>query len=328
MTRGIVLFRVALVGLLLAVLPVSRSVAAPGTGTLYGTDGPSGTLLTVDRATGAGNVVGAMGFSPAPALAADPVRGALFAGSGAGLPLLYSVDSCTGSATLIGDTGLGFAAIGGMDFRADGTLFATVNIAGDGGTGSDHLATIDPATAATTVIGPYGACMGVTIPSQGLGSCTIEGMEAIAFDGAGTLYGAVNLNGTGAAGLYTIDPTTGAATFVAPIINAGGMPPGGGVVSLQFSSAGILYGGTTRTAGMMTNNGGDLVIIDPATGTFTLVGKTIPAGTALAALAFAPPCAVNPAPVLSPLALVFVLLVLLAVGAIALGDRRHRARLP
>lgn len=33
--------------------------------------------------------------------------------------------------------------IGGMDFRSDGTLFAAVNIAGDGGTGSDHLAIID-----------------------------------------------------------------------------------------------------------------------------------------------------------------------------------------
>jgi hypothetical protein len=269
-----------------------------------------------------------LGFAPAPALAADPVSGALFAGSGAGVPLLYSVDSCTGSATLIGDTGLGFAAIAGMDFRADGILFATVNIAGDGGTGADHLATIDPATAATTVIGPYGTCMGVTIRSEGAGSCTIEGMEAIAFDAAGTLYGAVNLNGTGAPGLYTIDPNTGAAMFVAPIVDAGGMPPGGGVVSLQFSSAGILYGGTTRTAGMANNNGGDLIIIDPATGIFTPVGKTIPAGTALAALAFALPCANNPAPVLSPFALAFVSLALFAVGAITLGGRRRRARLP
>jgi len=45
----------------------------------------------------------------------------------------------------------------------------------------DHLATIDTTTGLATVIGPYGMCMGVTLPSQGNGSCTIEGMEAIAF---------------------------------------------------------------------------------------------------------------------------------------------------
>jgi len=55
-------------------------------------------------------------------------------------------------------------------------------IVGDGGTGSDHLATIDKATGAATVIGPLGDCS--TPP------CTIEGIEAFAFDKSGTLWGA------------------------------------------------------------------------------------------------------------------------------------------
>ena len=58
---------------------------------------------------------------------------------------------------------LGVAAIGGMDFSVGGTLYAAVNLAGDGGTGSDHLATIDPATGVRTGSGDprsVGAALG------------------------------------------------------------------------------------------------------------------------------------------------------------------------
>ena len=71
-----------------------------------------------------------------PALAVDPTTGVMYAGQGAGSPNLYTVDPITGAATLVGDTGLGVAAIGDLDFTSDGTLFASVNIVGDGGTGS------------------------------------------------------------------------------------------------------------------------------------------------------------------------------------------------
>jgi len=56
-------------------------------------------------------------------------------------------------------TGLGFAAVGSMDFSPSGALYAAVNIAGDGGTGSDHLAIINKTTGAATVIGPFGTCV-------------------------------------------------------------------------------------------------------------------------------------------------------------------------
>lgn len=56
-------------------------------------------------------------------------------------------------------------------------LSAAVNLAGDGGTGSDHLAIVDKNTGAATVVGPFGSCTGVSIPTQGNGSCTIEGAE-------------------------------------------------------------------------------------------------------------------------------------------------------
>ena len=104
-----------------------------------------------------------------------------------------------------------------MDFSAGGTLYAAVNIAGDGGTGSDHLAILDKTTGAATVIGPFGTCTGVTIPSDGGGSCTIEGIEAIAFDASGTLWGARSARGAaGAPGLYTINTSNRRSDFRGP----------------------------------------------------------------------------------------------------------------
>jgi len=296
--------------------------ASPGQGALYGTDASRGNLLLVDIFRGTGRVIGPI--SPGlnvPSLATDPVTGIMYAGGGAGNPVLLSVDPCTGAGEFVGDSGLGAAAIGAMDFRltAPGTslLYASVNIAGDGGTGSDHLATIDTTTGLATVIGPYGVCMGVTIPSQGGGSCTIEGMEAIAFASDGTLYGAVNRNGTGMPGLYTINIATGAATFVAPILDSDGKTPGGGVVSLQFATDGTLFAGTSSRMGA---GGGDLGTVDPITGLFTRIGNVVSGGPALGALAFARPC-LRPAPTAGPFGLAVLLAVLAFSGVMAL--RRH-----
>lgn len=168
--------------------------ASPGHGALYGTDASGGNLLVIDTFNGAGRVVGPISPGLAvPSLATDPVARTMYAGGGGGNPVVLRVDPCTGAGVLVGDSGLGVAAIGGMDFQftapESSLLYASVNIAGDGGTGSDHLATIDTTTGLATVIGPYGVCMGVTLPSQGDGSCTIEGMETIAFAQNGTLYG-------------------------------------------------------------------------------------------------------------------------------------------
>ncbi len=117
----------ALVGLIVVLafatltLALVREVsAAPGSGTLFGTDANGGNLITVALATGAGTVVGFMGIGVVPALAVDPTTGIMYAGGGGGVPNLYTV-TATGVATFVGNTGLGFAAIGDMDFRADGT---------------------------------------------------------------------------------------------------------------------------------------------------------------------------------------------------------------
>ena len=276
-----------LAAILSAVIAVSPAFAAPGSGTLYGTDASGGSLLAIDRATGAATFVGFMGIGPVPALAVDPTTGIMYAATGGGSPRLFTVDPDTGAATFVGDTGLGFAAVGAMDFSADGTLYAAVNIVGDGGTGSDHLATIDTATGAATVIGPFGTCSNLPFPS-----CTIEGMEAIAFDRFGTLWGALNTRGAaGQPGLYTINLATGAATFSGPIHGLFGISPPGGVVSLQFACDGTLYGGTA-TAISPAADGGRLITLDPTTGFFSFVGGvSATGGRSLGALAFGSNCA-------------------------------------
>ena len=274
--------QVAVAALIATVVLVPCAHASPGTGTLFGTDAALGNLIRIDRVTGAGTVVGFTNIGVVPALAVDPTTGVMYAGTGAGSPRIFTVNSATGAATLVGDTGLGFAAVGSLDFRRDGTLFAAVNMVGDGGTGSDFLATIDKATGHATLIGSFGTCSEF--------SCTLEGMEGIAFDASGRLWGTLSARGAaGTPGLYRIDPATGRATFVAPIPASPGAPPSGGVVSLQFACDGTLYGGTAR--GLDRADSGRLVTINPVTGATAFVGTASATGegTSLGALAFGDP---------------------------------------
>ena len=215
----------------------------------------------------------------------------MYIGQGSGNPVLHTVNPNNGATIPVGNSGLGFAAIGGMDFDSAGTLYAAVNIAGDGGTGSDHLATLNKNTGQATIIGPFGACVGVPpIPVNGAGSCTIEGIEGIAFDNAGNLWGAKTARGAaGAPGLYLINLGTGQANFVTPILDLAGSPPSGGVTSIQFACDGTLYGGTAR--GLGVPDGGFLITINPANGLFSFVGpNSATSGSSLGGLAFDTAC--------------------------------------
>ena len=297
--------------------------AAPGTGTLFGTDAFNGNLITINPSTGVGSVVGPLGVSSIPSLAIEPHIGTIYAGGGGGLPLIYTVNPTTGAATLLGDTGLGIAAVSGLDFHnTTGTLYAAVNIVGAGGTGADHLAIINKTTGAATVVGPFGSCTGVTIPSTGGGSCTIEGMEGIAFDPFGKLWGSHRVGAAGAPGLYRIDVATGAATFVAPFLDASGSSPSGGVASLQFACDGTLYGGTAFPDPPATDGGNLIKILTTGTpGFFTTVGKAVP-DASLGALAFQNACEIPIIPSVSEWGI--VLLALLFVAQLAWMMRRRR----
>ena len=244
------------------------------TKTLLGTDGSGANLYRINPATGAASPIGSMGF-PAPSIAADPATGVLYAGQGAGDPNLYTVDIDTGATTLVGNAGFPGSSLAGLAFDSAGHLYAAVNVIDDGGTGADTLAILDKTTGLGVAIGPFGAGIG--------GNGGPGGIEGIAFNGSGQLYGTsarqANSNPASVPTLYTIDVTTGAATAVGPLVNASGQPPAGGVVGLDFDSDGTLYGGTGQGTGY-------LVRINPATGLFTLVGPSV--SRSLAGLAFLP----------------------------------------
>jgi hypothetical protein len=263
---------------LLILVPTLDATADPGAGRLLGTDASPGDLLDIDPLTGAASVIGSTGVTSTPSLATDPTTGVVYMGTGAGDPRLFTVNPVDGSSTLVGDTGLGAAAVGGMDFDSDGTLFAAVNIVGLGGTGSDHLAILDKNTGLATVLGPFGTC--------GATSCSIEGIEGIAFDSQGRLFGVHTARGSaGSPGLYQISEVDGQASFVTPIVDAGGAPPSGGLSSIQFACDGTLFGGTARGNG--APDGGFLVTLNPVTGIFSFVGVGPAASqSSLGALAF------------------------------------------
>ncbi len=273
--------------LILSRAMVSPAVAIPGAGRLLGTDAGGGNLLDISPSTGEAVVIGSMGVGGLPSLATDPSTGIIYAAGGGGDPILYIVDPTTGVALLVGDTGLGSAAVGAMDFDGSGTLYAAVNIVGDGSTGSDHLATIDTSTGHATIIGPFGTCEGVSpLPSDASGSCTINGIEGIAFDPAGVLWGAHTERGpAGEPGLYFIDPRTGSATFAFPVLDVDGIPPSGGLSSIQFSCDGTLFGGTARSLDD-ASDGGRLVTIDPVSGRLSFAGAVAASEQSLGALAF------------------------------------------
>ncbi|MGH9909271.1 MAG: beta strand repeat-containing protein, partial [Nitrososphaerales archaeon] len=263
---------------------------------LFGTDANGGHLLSIDTITGIGTIIGSLGSEVVfPSLAIDPTTGIMYAGSGGGSPFLYTVNQNTGVTTFVNDTGLGFASISGMDFSSNGTLYATVNIAGNGGTGGDHLATINKNTGIATIIGSFGTCSGVTLPSSGLGSCTLEGMEGIAFSPSGTLYGSTSSRlGTQTPSLYTINTSNGTASLVAPFHDESDNQPSGGVVSLQFLSDGTLFGGTARAVEPATD-GGKLIRINSTTGLFHTIGTTT-SGQSLGALAVVPDLTIDVLP--------------------------------
>lgn len=303
--------------------------ALPGRGILYGSDGRAGNLLTIDPATGIGSVVGPIAAGQQiRSLATDPATGILYAGTGGNASRLYRVDPVTGAGTLVGDTGLGKAMISAMDFGPDGRLYASVNLTGTGGTGGDHLATIATTTGTASVIGAFGACTGVTIPSTGEGSCSIEGIEGLAFDAAGDLHGVLRGSdqSSGAPGLYLIDPATAQATFAVAVRDASGEDVL--TVALQGSCAGTLYGGAGGAGSPPGESNptppkpyaGFLSTITPATGVVTFPGISSATGGVddLSGLAFAQSCGVPTIPALSPLPLGFLAALLAAAGWLTL----------
>ncbi len=137
--------------------------------------------------------------------------GSAFIGPG-GAASLYTIDPATGAATLVGP--IGFTRVSALDFNpSNGVLY---------GVGQDLLSnavliTVNTATGAGTEVG-----------SLGLGGLV---SQDIAFRPSDSTLFSYNFGN-----IYTINTTTGAATFVHTDPN--GFPLGD---ALAFSSAGTLY---------------------------------------------------------------------------------------
>jgi len=166
---------------------------------------------------------------------------------------LLTIDTTTGASTVIGTAdspGLGWT---GLSWDASTTTLYGVTYSQSRSGFTSNLYTVDPVTAATTLIGPItgigdpdsGTLVGaLAVDSSGLmygidlvaddfvaidkttGAAQVIGSlgfdanyaQAMAFDDyTGTLYYAAFNNSVGEAEMYTIDPPSGALTLVSPI---------------------------------------------------------------------------------------------------------------
>jgi outer membrane protein assembly factor BamB len=131
-------------------------------------------------------------------LAAQPSTGTLFGitspdGPAAQPGLLYTIDTTTGTATLIGDAG---AFFGSIAFAPDGTLYmAAANLDfSTGNTIDQALRTLNPSTAATLTS---------VSTADFFGALAIRPTDSAIFGGTGDMHT-----------LFTIDPTTGTETLI------------------------------------------------------------------------------------------------------------------
>ena len=80
---------------------------------LYGTDTSTDELITIDPASGASTVVGALGFGAVQGLAFDPNSNTLY-GTDTSTDQLITIDPASGAGTAVGSTGIGMQ---GLAFR-------------------------------------------------------------------------------------------------------------------------------------------------------------------------------------------------------------------
>jgi trimeric autotransporter adhesin len=196
---------------------------------------------------------------------------------------LYSVNTTTGAATLVGNFD-GGTLLGSTEIEYD---YASGRAYSQSRDGSFQIYQIDiqtgtfvgPALAnagshtgleyagntlyATVIVAPGGpselhTLNPVTGISTNIGATGVGPIAGLAFDyNTATLYG---IGGGTSSGLYTLNASTGAAT----LIGATGIQAG----SLEFGADGRLYAGGTGP------NAGNLYTINTATGVATLLGST------------------------------------------------------
>jgi hypothetical protein len=177
---------------------VSALATTPDGSLLYGVgfDGTNFVLLTINRFSGAGSAIGPTGVEgPFQDIAFRPSDGKLFGYNGGSI---YTINTTTGAATLVGDTG-GFPDGNGLAFSAGNILYTANQL---------RLDIVNQSTGALTTAVPlnYGSAFG---PDES----RANGMK---FNpSTGTLYASVvNGHPGGPWSLATINISTGVVTRI------------------------------------------------------------------------------------------------------------------
>ncbi|MCH9033456.1 MAG: hypothetical protein IID42_03010, partial [Planctomycetes bacterium] len=220
-------------------------IATGGAGQMFSSDPQGANLVTVDPATGLFTVIGPFvgAAGPITEIEWSPDGSTLYATTGGGGATLHTVDPTTG--TILTSVVHDFGALNGLEFDAAGNLLGT--LIGGPGTPSE-LVMVNTNTGILTVIGLTGfnaigglafdagftTLFGITSggaaipptllnvnPATGLATpiapvSVATEMSSLEFTSSGQLVAG------GADGiLYDIDTTTGVATAVGPLVNAG-----------------------------------------------------------------------------------------------------------
>ena len=208
-----------------------RGLVFDDQGTAYAANSQNDTLHTVDLASGSDTAAGTFtlaGFTITGVLgfAKQPVTGTVFAIAKASpTRRLCTVDLTTGTLTDIGDLGANFSA---LTFSESGTLYG---VTGDGGTPSETLFTIDPATAVSTQVGALGNGADgeviAWIPR------TIHGTTSVAAVGGVATFTGVYFDVIGTGYTLTASGPRGTAATSSAIDVAGAVTP---TATLEFAS--------------------------------------------------------------------------------------------
>lgn len=235
----------------------------PTTGVLYGVTGNADadaprSLVTIDKATGAGTVIGAISVGETAADITFGADGTLYGWLEPGSDDLATIDLSTGAATIVGDSGLstfGSALAGNGD---------TLTFAGEGASGCLHQ--IDTSTGAAS-------CPVTLAGTDG------NALSAAAYDAAGRLYASHQLGG-GAYELIRIDPSTGAITVVGA--TSDDLDAIAFDAAQPLSAAKVADAATSAPGG---TNGYTITITNPnlAPATVETITDTLPAGFAYVA---------------------------------------------
>ena len=171
-------------------------------GTLFGIDDVSNRLVRINTQTGVGTAIGPLGVDVENTGLTFDGTGTLYLSTDT-QPSLFRVDRQTGLATRVGTLGQ----------AVTGLAATTTTIFGLGGDNNNNLVTVNPATGATTSVGPLRTVQ-----------LTTGGLD---FDANGTLWGIADTAAGGASRIFTINTVTGAATLGASTQLASGVPLNG-----------------------------------------------------------------------------------------------------